>query len=327
MKDKVASRSLFEDLIGQRMAIGLLEAAILKNRIAPAYLFSGPNGVGRSLAALRFLEGIITGGYSSTKERRRLETLNHPDLLWVEPTYQHQGRLVRQSKAENEGVSKRSPPLIRLEQIREMSSFLGRKPVEAERGMVVIDAVEAMAEAASNALLKTLEEPGNGVLILLTTNTLGLLPTIRSRCQQILFSCLDLDDLQKVFLKNVEVDQNTLEKIFENSELFDLASGSPGALIKHFLTWENIPKELWGRLMVLPSRPMDALALARDITDSLDGEQQLWLIDWWQHYLWSQKIDSRPLNRLKKLRFHLLAFVQPRLAWEIALIEMISFNS
>ena len=67
--------------------------------------------------------------------------------------------------------------------------------------MVVIEDVENMAEAAGNALLKTLEEPGNSLLILITARPEKLLPTIHSRCQKIPFKYLDSDSLQKVLTK------------------------------------------------------------------------------------------------------------------------------
>ena len=152
---------LFSDLVGQPQAVSLLEAALSHERVAPAYLFAGPDGVGRRLAALRFLEGVLQGGQDDRRERRRLEARNHPDLLWVEPSYSHQGRLIPRSEAEEAGVSKRTPPQLRLDQIREVSRFLARQPLESPRGLVVIEDPEAMAESAANALLKTLEEPGH----------------------------------------------------------------------------------------------------------------------------------------------------------------------
>jgi DNA polymerase-3 subunit delta' len=182
---------LFADLLGQPRAVALLEAALERRRIAPAYLFAGADGVGRRLAALRFLEGVVAGPESWRTGlpilRRRLAQGNHPDLLWVEPTYQHQGRLVKASEALAEGVNRRSAPQIRLEQIRELTRFLARHPVEAPGGLVVLEGAEAMAEGAANALLKTLEEPGTGMLILICAAPDQLLSTIRSRCQQIPF--------------------------------------------------------------------------------------------------------------------------------------------
>ena len=189
---------LFEDLIGQPLAVDLLEAALDQQRLAPAYLFAGPDGVGRRLTALRFLEGVLAAGGSSSRERRRLVDRNHPDLLWVEPTFQHQGRLLSRAEAEEAGLSRRTPPQLRLEQIRGVARFLARQPVESARGMVVIEAAEAIAEAAANALLKTLEEPGHGLLILLTAAPERLLSTIRSRCQLIRFLRLDSAAMHQV---------------------------------------------------------------------------------------------------------------------------------
>ena len=306
---------LFADLIGQPLAVNLLTAALQQQRLAPAYLFAGPEGVGRRLAALRLLEGVLAAGVPSPRQRRRLLERNHPDLLWVEPTFQHQGRLLSRAEAEEAGLSRRTPPQLRLEQIRAVSRFLARQPVEAERGMVVIEAAEAMPEAAANALLKTLEEPGHGLLILLSAAPERLLSTIRSRCQLIRFLRLAEGDVQTVL-------QRCGEQVDDPPELLAMAAGSPGALLEHRRQRDALPHDLISRLEVLPEQPMQALALARDLCESLDGEQQLWLIDWWQQQLWSSGAGDLPMRRLETLRRHLLAFVQPRLAWEVALLDL-----
>jgi DNA polymerase-3 subunit delta' len=67
---------------------------------------------------------------------------------------------------------------------------------------------------------------------------------------------------------------------------------------------------------------MEALALARDLCEALEVEQQLWLLDWWQIHQWRRRPDAAPLQRLEQLRRQLRAFVQPRLAWEVALLEL-----
>ncbi len=306
---------LFGDLIGQPLAVDLLEAALDQQRIAPAYLFAGPDGVGRRLTALRFLEGVLAAGGSSSRERRRLVDRNHPDLLWVEPTFQHQGRLLSRAEAEEAGLSRRTPPQLRLEQIRGVARFLARQPVESARGMVVIEAAEAMAEAAANALLKTLEEPGHGLLILLTASPERLLSTIRSRCQLIRFLRLDSAAMHQVLERCGALAE-------DSPELLALAAGSPGALLDHRQRWSALPEDLTQRLKQRPDQPMEALALARDLCETLDGEQQLWLIDWWQQQLWTSGAGEQPLRRLETLRRHLLSFVQPRLAWEVALLDL-----
>jgi DNA polymerase-3 subunit delta' len=76
------------------------------------------------------------------------------------------------------------------------------------------------------------------------------------------------------------------------------------------------------RLLDLRPDPLAALALARDLTEALDAEQQLWLLDWWQWQLWHRHHQPQSLRRLEVLRRQLLAYVQPRLAWEVALLEL-----
>jgi len=315
---------LFADLQGQPLAQRLLIAALERRRVAPAYLFSGPDGVGRRLAALRFLEGLLGDGECAPRERRRLEERNHPDLLWVEPTYNHQGRLIPRSEAESIGVSKRTPPQVRLEQIRELSRFLARQPLQSPRGLVVLEQPEAMAEGAANALLKTLEEPGHGLLILLCAAPERLLTTIRSRCQQIRFTRLSEECLRSVLVQMPDGQgEQALALAASHPELLALAGGSPGALLDHVRMWGSIPEELKQRLQILPTTPLQALGLARDLTEQLDGDQQLWMINWWQHLLWNESTQRERLKRLDRLRQHLLSFVQPRLAWEVTLLNLI----
>ena len=315
---------LFADLQGQPLAQRLLIAALERRRVAPAYLFSGPDGVGRRLAALRFLEGLLGDGECAPRERRRLEERNHPDLLWVEPTYNHQGRLIPRSEAESIGVSKRTPPQVRLEQIRELSRFLARQPLQSPRGLVVLEQPEAMAEGAANALLKTLEEPGHGLLILLCAAPERLLTTIRSRCQQIRFTRLSEECLRSVLAQMPDGQgEQALALAASHPELLALAGGSPGALLDHVRMWGSIPEELKQRLQILPTTPLQALGLARDLTEQLDGDQQLWMINWWQHLLWNESTQRMRLKRLDRLRQHLLSFVQPRLAWEVTLLNLI----
>ena len=311
--------ALFEDLLGQTRAVALLEASLVKGRLAPAYLFAGPDGVGRRLAALRFLEGVLAGLQGDAGIRRRLQEGNHPDLLWVEPTYQDKGQLVPASKAEELGLARRAAPQLRLEQIRDVSRFLSRRAVEARGCVVVLEDAEAMAEGAANALLKTLEEPGEGLLILIAATPEQLLTTICSRCQQIPFTRLSSEQLA-VVLERCGEPASTADP----PELLELAAGSPGALLRCRQAWADLPEGLAARLLDLAAaaEPLQALALARDLAEALDAEQQLWLLGWWQLALWRRQAPVAQLQRLERLRSHLRAYVQPRLAWEVALLEL-----
>jgi DNA polymerase-3 subunit delta' len=210
-----------------------------------------------------------------------------------------------------------------LDQIRDISRFLSRQPLESSRGLVVLEEPEAMAEAAANALLKTLEEPGHGVLILLSAAPERLLSTIRSRCQLIRLIQLSAEDMQSVLQRlPAEVDQEAVKQGLMQPEIVAMAGGSPGALLDHIRQWSRVSPELMGRLHSLPTQPIEALALARDLTEALDGEQQLWLINWLQQHIWRLQKDQRVLLKLERLRVQLLSFVQPRLAWEVTFLGL-----
>ena len=310
------ANELFSELLGQPQAVALLQASLERQHLAPAYLFAGPDGVGRRLAAHRFLEGIVASRQGSAALRRRLEEGNHPDLLWVEPSYQHQGRLVPASKALEEGVNRRSAPQLRLEQVREVSRFLARRPLECEHCLVVLEGAEFMAEAAANALLKTLEEPGEGILILICAAPDRLLTTILSRCQRIPFTRLSADLMARV------LERHGVDPAQDPLEVRELAAGSPGALLRHRQHWEALPEGMADRLLRLEADPLAALGLARDLCEVLDGEEQLWLLDWWQLALWRRHRLEGQARRIEHLRSQLCAYVQPRLAWEVALLEL-----
>ncbi len=318
--------SIFNDLIGHDLPVLILESAILKSHISSAYLFVGPDGVGKRLATFRFLEGVINQGIPDERARRRLESFNHPDLLWVEPSYMYKGQLITKSQAIKQEVPQKAPPKIRLEQIRSITKFLSGKPIESNRGMVVIEDVDSMQEAAANALLKTLEEPGHGLLILISSYPERLLPTIRSRCQQINFGRLSVASLKKILLK-VDKNKQALALLDQsrNNELLSLSEGSPGGLIKNLNMWESLPAKLLTRIQQLPNTSMELLSLAGELTETLSNEEQLWLVSWLEHSLWMTRQDERPIRRLEKLRQHLLSYVQPRLAWEIAFLEIKNF--
>ena len=318
----MADDGLFGELVGHTLAVRLLRAALESGRLAPAYLFAGPEGVGRRLAARRFLEGVLTGGTGDPVLRRRLAQGNLADLLWQEPTFLHQGQAVPASQAEELGVSRRTPPQIRLEQVREVSRFLGRRPIESPRPLVVIEAAEAMAEAAANALLKTLEEPGDGLLVLISSAPERLLVTIRSRCQWIPFLPLTAAQMETVLSRGEATADEDQQPRQDPEELLIMAAGSPGALLAHRRQWRRLPEGLVDRLGELSANPLSALELAREISEGLDGDQQLWLLQWLQNGLWRRQRDPRPVERLEVLRKHLLSHVQPRLAWEVTLLDL-----
>lgn len=314
----------FTPLIGQSQAVELLTQAVKLGRIAPAYLFVGAAGTGRSLAARCFAELLLARDAQSSQTspnsalRQRIQQGNHPDLLWVEPTYSHNGKLVTAAEATELGIKRRSLPEIRLAQIREISRFLARPPLEAARSLVVIEQAESMAEAAANGLLKTLEEPGRATLILLAPTAESLLPTLVSRCQRIPFRRLDADALAQVLSRVGQAE------ILQQPEVLALAQGSPGEAMSQWQFLQAVPPELLQQIVGLPQQPSSVrslLELARKLDQSLAPEAQLWLLDYLQHLYWQQG-QSQPLLPLEAARRYLNQYVQSRLVWEVTLLQL-----
>jgi DNA polymerase-3 subunit delta' len=309
----------FAPLVGQNQAIALLKGAIASKRIAPAYLFAGPPGVGRSLAARAFIELLFCTDIPPDKQasvQRRLRQGNHPDVLWVEPTYLHNGTRLSATEAAQKGLTRKAPPQIRLEQIREITQFLSRSALEASRKVVAIEQAETMAEAAANGLLKTLEEPGRAILILIAPSLESLLPTLVSRCQRIPFYRLAQDDMDAVLKRTGH------QEILEEPSVLAIAQGSPGEAIAAFVALQTIPPELLAAATQLPNSPRKALELAKEIDKTLNIETQLWLVDYLQHCYWQHQHQTGIIEQLEKARKYLLSYAQPRLVWEVTLLKL-----
>ena len=317
--DQQAVSDAFSILIGQDSAIALLRGAIATNRIAPAYLFAGPSGVGRSLAAKAFIELLFCRDIPSDEQlplQRRLRQGNHPDVLWVEPTYLHNGVRLSAKEAAEKGLQRKAPPQIRLEQIREIAQFLSRSTFVASRKVVVLEQAETMAEAAANGLLKTLEEPGQGTLILIAPSIESLLPTLISRCQRIPFYRLAHSGMEAVLRRTGH------EAILQEPSILALAQGSPGAAIASFSQLQSIPEPLLQAVKEPPKSLRQALELAKTIDKTLDTEAQLWLVDYLQNCYWHHQHQPAIIQQLEQARKYLLSYVQPRLVWEVTLLEL-----
>ena len=162
-------------LRSQEHAIGILRAALARGKLASAYLFEGPSGVGKTLAAQALARAVI--GASAPDVDRRILAGAHPDVRILSPR--------------DEGDRN-----LKVEMVRsEVLPFAQFAPFEATHAFLIfpeadISFPEAHPEAA-NALLKTIEEPRPNVhFILLAERPDRLLATIRSRCQRVRFTRL-----------------------------------------------------------------------------------------------------------------------------------------
>lgn len=308
-------------LVGQSTAVNLLEMAIAKDRIAPAYLFVGVEGVGKSLAAKCFAEMLLIKPEEEYKlARKKLYAGNHPDFLWIQPTYLHQGKLFTQKEAEEKGLKRKTTPQIRIEQIREITNFLARPPLKSPLSIVVIEDAEKMAESAANALLKTLEEPGKATIILIVPTVDSILPTLVSRCQKIPFYRLNEEQISLV------VKRAGLEEILQYSEVIKISQGSAGETILNFRKLKEMPLELLKKLKNIPKNELEGLFLAQEITQAIEVETQLWLTNYLQYLYWEKYQKKAIIKDLEQVNFALKSYVQPRLVWECFFLKLINFT-
>ena len=293
----------FSTLVGQPIAVSLIQGAIALGRLAPAYLLAGPAGVGKTLFTRIFITQIFNTN----------NLTNYPDLLWVEPTHLHQGQLLNESEAAEHGLRRKASPQIRIEQIREITQFLALSPLVAPYKVVVIEDAHQMAQAAANALLKTLEEATGATIVLLSSQPQKLLPTIVSRCQVIPFHRLSNVEMETV------LGQLGHQDILNNIVVMALAAGSPGAAIAHNDQLRSVPQSILGQLATPPTSPLAALRIAKEIEASLEFHQQLWLLDYLQHCWREQLSNSDWLWKLEEAKTALLK-ASPRLVWEVLLL-------
>lgn len=163
----------FAEILGQAEALARLTRAIETGRLAHAYLFEGPDGVGKLMTARALARMVLCPQKGRCKDCATCSQIardSHPMVRLYE--------LPRGSR--NIGVDVIRDDLI---------PFLNLRSARGEYKVAIIDPAESLSEEAANSLLKTLEEPASwSLLILLTTTAEALLPTIQSRCQRVRFS-------------------------------------------------------------------------------------------------------------------------------------------
>jgi len=197
----------FKSVAGQRHVVTTLQNAIKLNKVAHAYLFSGPRGTGKtSMAkimakALNCVHGPTTEPCNECEICKGITKGTISDIVEIDA-------------ASNNGV----------DEIRDLRDKVKYLPSECRYKVYIIDEVHMLSQGAFNALLKTLEEPPSHVIFILATTEPHKIPaTILSRCQRFDFQSLDKDDiverLQYVLnAENIKATPEAVDLIAESSE-------------------------------------------------------------------------------------------------------------
>jgi hypothetical protein len=226
------------DLIGQERAVAVLRSAIQSGRIHHAWIFHGPAGVGKLTAALALAAVILdpTSGPDlsgaiepdpDSHTQRLLRAGTHPDLHVVTKELAAVSRDPGTRGSMQRNIAKE---VIEEFLIEPATRTAAAPPGALASKVFIVDEAELMAygtNATQNALLKTLEEPAPGsVIILVTGNEERLLPTIRSRCQRVAFGPLSPEEMTR-WLKKSGLDLSGLDGPVKDW-LLSFAGGSPG---------------------------------------------------------------------------------------------------
>lgn len=240
----------WENIIGQATAKFVIRTALSNNRMPHAWLFSGPEGVGKDAAAIEVAKYLLcenkldkATACQACRNCRAVGNLQHPNLkfIFALPTGKNedgrndapmlklsdgeialiQEQLVLKANDPYHNISISKANQIKISSIREVKKDISFSSMEPGMRIVIVSEADKMGDEAANAFLKTLEEPAKNTLIILTSsNREKLLTTIISRCQEIRFQYLLENEIQEIL-------QNKYGTLLHEAQLFSkLAEGS-----------------------------------------------------------------------------------------------------
>jgi DNA polymerase-3 subunit delta' len=260
-------------IVGHEHAIDLLRRALAAQRVRHAYLFTGPEHIGKTLLAQRFAQTLLcTGGpdprvapqspCGTCLACRKVIHGNHPDLHFI-------------SRAPDK-------QFILIEQVRALQGDSARKTLEGRRNIFIIRGMHEMNVQAANCLLKTLEEPQPDVVLLLTASDPGLLlPTILSRVQQVSLHLLTSARIKEALEQGWEVEPG------EAALIAALAAGRMGWAVQAIEDEDLLverKEQLETLTNLLAANRVERFEVAQRLSadsDKLRAILELWLL-WWR---------------------------------------------
>ncbi len=225
--------SVYASILGHERPIALLERARTNGRVAHAYLFEGPDGVGKEQVAWAFAMALncqdaLDAPCGKCDSCRMIGRNNHPDVRLVACEEEHARRIaqlseeerIRRGLGENERRTSRAPSTqIRNEDLNELTGLFTHRPYRGAVKVVLVVDAERMNQSAQNRFLKSLEEPNaDTVIILITAQPAALLPTVRSRCQRLTFGPLPRTIIEHWLIERQKLDRTRAQVVAAMSQ-------------------------------------------------------------------------------------------------------------
>ncbi len=294
---------------------------IIKNQsFANGYIFYGAEGLGKRQTALQFIKEIFKKSSQSENIEEKITNNNHPDFLIIEPD----SLLSTKSSgiSDIKKTTKIGSEIIKISQIRNIKTFLSQKSINSEKKIVLIIDAHLLNEAASNCLLKTLEEPSNGIFILLTSRLNLLLDTIISRCQIVRFRSFSNKQINSILEEFLDASKLNINKNLKLKDLINSANGSPNQLLKNIEIWNDFSDEFICKLDSPIKNSLEILEISKSISEKLEIIQQICLVNLIQTIWWRKTKNIGLVKKLENLKYLLRKNIQPRLAWEITFLKI-----
>lgn len=193
--------------IGNKKIVDLLGRSLQEGNVAQAYLFSGPEHVGKKTLAEVFALSLISGIDNLDFSLKNSGTCAM-DLVLVEP-----------EREEKKGIIKTRD--ISVEKVREAQELLAQYPYGGKKKVLIIEDAHRLTTGAQNALLKTMEEPNSSSVLILVTHQPGrILPTLHSRMRSVKFSLAGDDEIIVSETANLAMGRPGMAKLLgEDTEL------------------------------------------------------------------------------------------------------------
>ena len=297
-----------------------LNSIIKKKSFANGYIFYGSEGLGKKHTALKFIKEIFKQSSQSGNIEEKINKNNHPDFLIIEPNSPTESKSSKNSNLEK--ITNSAAEIIKVSQIRNIKTFLGQKSINSEKKVVLIIDAHLLNESASNCLLKTLEEPSNGIFILLTSNLNLLLDTIISRCQIVRFRSFSSKQINFILKDYYDPSKLSINTKLKFEDLINAANGSPDKFLKNVQIWNELSDKITSSLTSPIKNTLEILDVSKSISEQLEIYQQISLVNFIQIIWWRNTKNINLVKKLENLKLYLRRNIHPKIAWEITFLKI-----